>query len=204
MVTHVFDEQALRGQLERLPPRLRAVFAAAAAERLLPAYVRHGTEQDRATLAALLDNLWTDLETASMSDEQIQHAIDTCLRLIPDEDSEEWSEGSAAAEDAAAALCYAFRTRQSGDPQEAAWAARRLYEALDNFVINREQIDDNSPGMEARVLGDPLVQSELERQRRDLEELLAGTKAEKAVIHRVRQRARREAKSVFGPGDRHE
>jgi hypothetical protein len=133
-----------------------------------------------------------------LSEEELQHGIDACTRLMPEAQSEQWNEGQAAADDAAAAVCYALRARQTGSPQEAAWAARRVYEALDEFVINRGQIDTNRPGMENRVLADPLVQSELERQKKDLDDLLSGTHAQIASIQRVRQRARSEAKVFFG------
>jgi uncharacterized protein YjaG (DUF416 family) len=60
-----FDEPSLIRALSQLPRSLRVVFAAAAAERLLPAYMSwsHLTGQgDALTMAALLDRLWLDLQ----------------------------------------------------------------------------------------------------------------------------------------------
>jgi hypothetical protein len=95
---------------------------------------------------------------------------------------------------------YAYRCRQNEEAQEAAWAARHAYEAIDNWVINREDIDISERGAEQRVLSHPLVQAELARQRRDLEELL-GVRDEGAVadaLVRLRDRAKAEASIVFG------
>jgi hypothetical protein len=96
-------------------------------------------------------------------------------------------------------VAYALRCRQNGQSQEAAWAARRAYEALDHFVINREKIDVNKPGAEARVLGHAAVQTELARQRRDLDELLGGdAKAVQQAAARLRDRAQKESALFFG------
>jgi hypothetical protein len=72
-----------------------------------------------------------------------------------------------------------------------------VYEALDYFVIERDDIDTNLPGAEDRVLEDPLIQKELDRQQRDIDELLlAGS--DQGVYARLRRRAEAEAKSLFG------
>lgn len=97
-------------------------------------------------------------------------------------------------------VAYALRARLSGDAQEVAWSARVAYEALDHFVINRENVDTNIPGEEQRVLSHPLVQAEFARQRRDLDELLCTPPHQvKLTINRVRDRARVEAAEFFGP-----
>jgi hypothetical protein len=110
----------------------------------------------------------------------------------------DWIEGQAAADRAATALCYALRCRKTGEPQEAAWAARHLYEVLDDFVINREHIDTNQPGRENRVLAHPLIQAELARQRRDLEELFQADEANiPGTVVRLQERAKAEAHNLF-------
>lgn len=193
-----YNEELLVADLDRLAVPLRVVFAAACAERLKPAYEEFSKQTGRgdpAKLAAILNRLWEDLEGNEMSSPQLQQSIDTCMALIPQEDDGPWVSTQAAAEDAAAALAYALRCRQSGEAQEAAWAACRAYEAVDHFVINREDIDVNEAGSERAVLSHPIVQAELSRQRRDLNELRTGSTAD--VVERIRSRARSEAAQVF-------
>jgi uncharacterized protein YjaG (DUF416 family) len=193
-----YEEKKLVQELERLPRRLRTVFAAACAERLLPAYRRfekRSRRGDSKELATILKRLWDDLEGTSMTSEEVEAMIAKCMTLIPREDEGPWIEEQAAAEDAGAAVAYALRCRKSGESQEAAWAARRCYEALDHFVVNRDNIDTNAPGAEERIFGDPLVQAELLRQQRDLDDLMnAGIENAVTMIH---LRAKDEAPLFF-------
>ncbi|HWF03645.1 MAG TPA: hypothetical protein VHA06_08165 [Candidatus Angelobacter sp.] len=69
------------------------------------------------------------------------------------------------------------------------YTAQRAYEALDNFVINTENIDTNIPGEEARVLAHPLIQAEFGRQLRDLDELQRGV----ITVQELQERSKREA-----------
>jgi uncharacterized protein YjaG (DUF416 family) len=193
-----YNEELLAADLDRLAVPLRVVFAAACAERLKPAYEKFSKETGRgnpAKLAAILSQLWEDLEGNELSPSQLQEGIESCMELIPQEDDGPWIPAQAVAEDAAAALAYALRCRQSGEAQEAAWSARRAYEAVDHFVISREGIDVNRAESERVVLSDPIVQSELSRQRRDLNELRTASTAD--VVERIRSRARSEAAHVF-------
>jgi uncharacterized protein YjaG (DUF416 family) len=166
----------------------------------LPAYVRFQEQSGRGNsreLAAILERLWRDLEGDPMTSLDIDVSIERCMSLIPREDEGPWIEQQAAAEDAVMALAYALRCRKTGESQEAAWAARCCYEALDHFVINRDDIDVNEAGAEAVVVAEPLVQAELIRQQRDLDVLrLHGE--EKDIAARLRLRAVAEASLVFG------
>jgi uncharacterized protein YjaG (DUF416 family) len=194
-----FDEEELTQQLERLPPPFRTAFAAAVAERLLPAYASfaHQTGQgDPTELAAILQRLWLNLEGSQTSAEQ-DHNIALCMSSVPQESSGTWVPEQAYAEDAAAALAYALRSRKDGQAQEAAWAARRAYEALDHFIVEQEGIDTNEAGAETRVLSHPLVQAELLRQQRDLGELAANQQNLTRIADQIRERAKAESAYVF-------
>jgi uncharacterized protein YjaG (DUF416 family) len=200
-----FNEPDLVASLERIASPLRPVFAATCAERLMPALerfaARTGRRENANSLRELLSKLWLDLEGVRKLDlETIDVLTEECTDLIPSEDDEEqWVKEQPAAEDAATALAYALRCRSSGEAQEAAWSARRAYEALDNFVINQERIDTTEKGAEEAVLRSAVIQAELMRQRRDITELggLAGESPE-AVATTFRERARREGLSLFG------
>jgi uncharacterized protein YjaG (DUF416 family) len=197
-----FDEQQLLSRLTALPSQLRVAFAAACAQRLLPAYERYRVRSNSAganEVATMLERIWRDLAGDPVSPEELQGFVDRAMAIIPREDADEWLPGQAAAEDAAAALAYVVRCRQNGEAQEAVWAARRVYEALDHFVIERDDVDTNLPGAEDRVLTDPLIQAELDRQHRDIDELLLAA-ADERVSARIRARAETDAKSLLdGP-----
>lgn len=198
-----FNEQALVKELDRLPSPLRVVFAAASAERLLPAYTRFSRRTgrgDATALTAILERLWQDIQGSRMDAQQVQENVDVSMSLIPQEDSGPWAPDQAWAEDAAAAVTYALRCRQSGQSQEAAWAARRAYEALDHFVISQEGIEATKAGAEEQVLAHPLVQAELLRQRHDLDELLAADDQDVVrVAKRMHMKAQAESEAVFNP-----
>ncbi len=201
METLRFSEQWLINKLDGLPPLLRVLFAAIAAERLLPAYLSYSHLTGRGnpkSLSAALDRLWRDIEGQRMDSEQVQESLDLVMKLIPREDDNSWVPEQAWAEDAAAAVAYALRCRENGLSADAAWAARRAYEALDHFVVAKTGIDTSRPGANEEVLSSPLVQAELSRQRRDIDELLAGDREDVAsVARRMRQRALAESKIIF-------
>jgi uncharacterized protein YjaG (DUF416 family) len=192
LVFRRFNERELAESIEGLPEPARAAFAAACAERLLPAYHKFSARSNRGDpriLEQILTRLWTDLSGEPMSEAETEAQIDACMGLIPQEDDGPWVAEQAAAEDAVAAIAYALRCRRSGLAKEAAWAARRAYEALDDYVINHENVDTNIAGAEAQVLAHPLVQAELARQQQDLDDLLGGT----INIDRLRERSKAEA-----------
>ena len=128
-----------------------------------------------------------------MTDAEVKARVDACMRLIPREDEGTWTVEQGPAEDAVAAAAYALRCRQNGKAQEAGWAARRAYEALHYFVKQAEKFDQKGPELVARVMAHPLVQAELERQQRDVEELASG----KTDLAQLRQRAKAESEYVF-------
>jgi uncharacterized protein YjaG (DUF416 family) len=196
-----FNEGSLMAGLDRIAVRLRVVFAATIAERLLPAYVSfsHKTARgDPHLLTEILERLWRDIDGVKMSPEELQQSIDLSMELIPQEDEIPWILDQAWAEDAAVAVVYALCTRQNGKSQDAMWAARRAYDALDHFVTNQEDIDPITAGAEERILSNPLIQTEFIRQQRDLRELAAvNPQDEPILIQKIRQRAKAESIDVF-------
>lgn len=196
-MTHDYDESENVGLLEALTPKARLIFALLCASRLLPAYRRFYETTGRgkpSVVEALAGRLWRLAGADETDESSLREAADECERLVPSED-EGWDEATQPyAEDAAAALAYAFRARLTGRAQEAAWAGRRAYEALDHHVRNLLQDDD-----EANILSHPLVQAELARQRRDLTELakLERSHAMDEAVLVLRMRAEAEADHVF-------
>jgi uncharacterized protein YjaG (DUF416 family) len=190
-----YDEAATVLELGRVSIKLRVVFAASCAERLFPAYedfCKRSGRGDRAGLGAILQQVWQHVIGEEMSVDQMDLALSRCLALIPDEDDEPWIHEQAYADDAASAIAYALQTLKVGEPQESAWAARRAYEAAGYFVTHRLGIESNS-----QVQAHPIVQSELSRQRRDLDELLEARQESRELVVRFRDRARAEAAEFF-------
>lgn len=191
-----YNDAALRQQLEGLDPTWRAAFAAACAERLLPTYRSFHQETgqgDPVALAQALNVLWTSLAGAPIGEDELRQHAAAADALIPSDD--DWTELTPYAENAVTAVVYALNCRLTGDVAPATWSALQAYEALDEFVVNRD-LDLNTPGAEARILGDPLIQAELARQSRDLADLAASSDhsgARVALIERLRDRARVEA-----------
>ena len=148
----------------------------------------------------LYEEVWAEPNRVKNAPE-LTRQIEEVMALNPHEEDVEgpWTQDATNAQNAGMSVAYALRTRGTGEAQEAAWAARVAYEALDNFVINRENIDTNMPGAEQRILSHHLVQAELARQRRDLDELMAAADTEAlSVLPRIRDRARAEAATFFG------
>ena len=187
-----FEEAQLLSKIEHLSRHDRTAFAGACAERMLRAYFKFSDRTGRGNphkLREILTRLWSDLAGNAMSEAEAEAQIRETNDLIPCADDLPWVPEQPAAEDAAEAVAYALRSRQSGSSQEAVWAAYCAYEALDDFVINHEHIDTNIEGAHARVLAHPLIQAELLRQQRDLEEILRGT----ITLQQLRERSKEEA-----------
>ena len=198
-----FDEPMLIRRLASLPRRARVAFAAACAERMAPAYRLFAKEESDhiSILEQALGHLWSDPEPRTPTN-ALESEIEDVMGIIPQEDdlAGVWSQEATNAQNAGMAVTYALRTRLCGDVQEAAWAARVAYEALDNFVINKEHIDTTLPEGEARVVSHHLVQAELARQQADLDDLGETSQgSQEAVFERVGQRAKADATRFFQP-----
>lgn len=186
-----YDEEKLLRELSGMSTSRRTAYAAAAAQRLFPALA--GASEAVANgdaviaLRKALERTWEHALGKRMTDAEIEMAHGVCESLLPPEHEGVWTFARAYAEDAVAAIQYAVRTAERGDPQEAAWAARCAYESADYYVVNEVGIED-----ETQILAHPHVQHELARQVRDIEQL-ATLADEASAIALVRDRAIAEA-----------
>jgi uncharacterized protein YjaG (DUF416 family) len=190
-----FEENSLVARLSILPVEYMVVFAACCAERLLPAYKCFATDNK---LEGCLSNVWDWLSNTKITNSTWNDLLEKCLALMPSEDSQEL-ESAAYAEDAVAATSYAIRTKISGQPNEATWAARRVYEAVDQYVIRERRSQGKEPFNEPEVLHHPICQQELQRQLRDLEDLEKDNNfpLSTVFINLLRSRAITESESIF-------
>ncbi len=196
-MSRVFSEIYLKNKLNTLSVSHRAVFAAACSERLFPGYLAFCRKVDRreaGELRKILNDVWDILVEESISFDHIDDKIDLVTELVPGEDEYDWMPELAAAEDASAALAYTLRCLKSGSAQEAAWAARRAYEAVDNYVINIESKSDIVLDIdESIVLMNPIIQLELQRQERDIIDLSNSS----VSVNYIRSRAVVEAREFL-------
>ncbi len=199
-----FDEQALKERLEGIGARWRLLFAVSCAERLFPLY-KFFSERTRQgapnRLRSTLDQLWESVRRGRTGGEQ--PFLDEYESLIPGDEVEQSKRTllDPLAEDAVAALAYACQCQVTGQTENAVWAARRGYEAVDYVAHGLEGMDYGTPETEKAILKKDYVQAELQQQYRDLDELeraaREGTRAEQ-VVETFLSRATSEGKTLIG------
>jgi len=203
MSNYHYDEAATVAQLSPLPRRLLVLPALLAATRLLPAYVHFCNKTGRGDAESFFE-LHAALRRevahgAALSESEVVQAANTVEAMVPSE-ADGWDEETQPyAEDAAAALAYAFRALAESSAQGAAWALRRAYEAADRFAQGRDDPPVGGAERERALLAHPVVQTELGRQERDLRDAaaLAGSGSTVEQIDELLQRAVREAETLF-------
>ena len=189
-----FETNQLVRELDRLPRDLRTAFAAACAQRLLPGYLPYARRKrlDPDLLANLLAQVWNSIEHASSSP-ALEQDLELCMSLHPNEHYDLFGD-QYAAEDAVASVAHAIASLTPERSREAALAADRAFNAAFYFVEAQLMTEGPQPSLE-QELQHPIVQKELQRQRRDLDELNAAIGSQSdapSVIAKIRQRAERE------------
>lgn len=194
-----YDESQLLRKLNELTPQQRTAFAALVAERLVSASAGRYAGDGRSIeleLTDVLDGVWAKLVTGSVF-QSSEKQVELCTSLFP-ADPDSASATDAFVEDAISAVVYALRSMHSGAAQEAAWAARRGYEAVDRYVIDSEGYSTGDPHAEKNILNSPRVQLELQRQVADLEELRSlGPIVSEQQYSRLRAKARANANTFL-------
>lgn len=197
-----FEESGLREALEDLRAVYRFAFAAACAQRLWPCFETFCRwkcrADDRLVVEHSLDALWESLTTTAPDRLRLNAMAEQLHELIPNEDDAAEAH-SPYAEDAAAAIFYAIRARLDDDIQPIIWSARRVYEALDNFVIRSGFVKAGLPS-KSIGLAHPLIQRELQRQQEDLrllKDAVINAPNAMTLLHAFRQRAIEQSETVF-------
>jgi hypothetical protein len=167
----LFDETVLISRLDALTPKERTAFALACARRLQP-FLR----SDSQTQTLVRESLAL-LETSVLEGAPPPEGLLEVLARV--EDSPELDA------DPVASTCFALRAWVHGASREAAWAAKRAYDARDQVVWEELGLQFSDPGAEERVLAHPLIQYELRTQREDLNALSAGRIREVVLANRT-------------------
>lgn len=127
-----YNEKQIVTELARVDQKRQTAFAASCAERLMPLFAKYTSvtgDGDPEGLRGVLDHVWNAVRG---DDEGFELAADRDVAesMVPS-DEDDWVFEMGYGQNAAAAVVYAIRTWMSGDAQEAAWAARQVYEAAD-------------------------------------------------------------------------
>jgi hypothetical protein len=130
-----YNENRLAKELSELPPGVRASFACACAERLMPTYQWFCLTTGSGSydlLREALNDAWTANATGQASELRIirKKVVDA----PHPEESPRMFPGAAVAQNAVAAARYAMDVSLTGDVQASVWVARQLYEAADTVV----------------------------------------------------------------------
>jgi hypothetical protein len=175
-----YDEAQLLDVLKAMPPDSRLACAAAAATRLVPACERfaalHATPR-RGRARQIAAAMWMCIDGGDPSPPNWRAVLNEVMGMIPGEDVE-GGMVTLLAEDALACMAYALRSLLTDDPQQAAWALGREYDATDHAAMALTGIVPKNAKQEAKILCHPLVQRALGRQYQDMILLHQGSVAE--------------------------
>jgi uncharacterized protein YjaG (DUF416 family) len=158
--------QVLIRGLRRLPRSHRAAFAALTAGTLVPNYREFSQLEnwgEPAVLELALDEVWRCIEEGKVSADRHSELMRESEKQAPD--TERFGEASAsAALDAVSATVAALAACQTDSPESALQAAESAIDTVYMYVQFRDALDPNASDFDERVLQDPLMRAELQRQ----------------------------------------
>jgi uncharacterized protein YjaG (DUF416 family) len=197
-----FDPESLLADLERLGWRHRVAFAAACCERLLPnyaAFVQEAGWGDTQILRTAIDYIWDVVADAHPADDsEVRRLIESCDRIIPDTQDHDTISVSAAL-DAGSAVIETLQTLLDGNPRRIVDVASFCRDTVDMYIQDRDDLDYNTDAsFEAKILEDPLMKRELERQSAILSELANNPVLDRSLLTRLRNESNDNGRSNIG------
>ena len=163
--------RVLKASLATLPLRTQGAFAAACAERLYPAYAAYrlvSGGDDEGLVRQALDLAWQQAEMGADLDVDPGSLVERCVALLTGDETEDVI--PAHADDAIASVAYALQAAAGLDPRASGWAAERVTDTIDTFILSND-IDDTLPDADRRVWEHPLMRAEISRREDDLRRL---------------------------------
>jgi len=170
---HHFDEPTLLRKLKSLPARAQSAFAQACAIRIQ----RSSSDTLSAEAKDLCGQVLSQGLAFAVSGASDRDLIEELLA-----DLEELTELD---DDRVAACAYVARHLLLLSEQEAAWTARRAYEACDAYAQREADFDEYTVEVERSLLAHAFVQRELEQQANDLRALSDGSSSPAQVVKRA-------------------
>jgi uncharacterized protein YjaG (DUF416 family) len=164
-----FDERTVITRLSRMNAHSKVMFALCCATRQLNAwneFSRRLAPEKLDIFRDVLEKIWKSLNT-NVVPIGWKMTLDEVMTLLPEE-QDGWAPFHVYADHAVSSLAYTLRCLIDSKEQEAAWAARRAYEAADQGAIRHLDIQPGTPESEKHLLSSVIVQRELSRQEYDL------------------------------------
>ncbi|WP_437734435.1 DUF416 family protein [Sorangium sp. So ce1335] len=193
-----FSDERLLEMLSKMAPHQQLAFGAVRCERMLPSYqtfMREVGWRDVAPLREALDAVWVACESERITDAQLGELLSKCEECAPS--SENFTSlYTSSAQDAVFAICSLLDFLLDGDVARVVSAARFSIDSVDLIVQEREAMDPRDPLREHKILAHPLMQQELLRQQRDLEEASQIAPGDRTALLAFRTRAQRESNLI--------
>lgn len=167
-----FDTSQLERILSALEPWKCTAFMVRCCERMVPNYEAFSAETgfgDTEVLKESLNSAWMWIETGLVLS-NVQELKRRCDQQTPQTEDHK-SPYTSAALDAANAAYLVLDSLTGPEVSQAVEVATLARDTVDLYIQERFGLDPNSPDLETTILMHPLMQAELSRQRRDLDDL---------------------------------
>lgn len=189
-----FSEKRTLEALCKLEPHQQIAFGASCCERMLPNYETFAREvgwRDARPLRNALDVAWDACASQYLPEAVLRELLSRCDDCAPDS-ADFTSLYTSSAQDAVFAICSLLDFLLEGDVNRIVSIPRFSTDSVDLIVQEREAMDPRDPLRESRILGHPLMQQELARQQRDLEDASRIRRGDRAALLALRARAQGE------------
>lgn len=189
----------LKKTLSGSSPEVRAAFAAACVQRVVPAYrafaETHGTG-DPEEFEALVDMMWSTIRSPlGPPDSRLEDALERAEAMY--EEGGEPASYSGHGANAVVCLCAALDSL-TGSPDSARQASSEASAIIDNYVLANSVPGVAGPEESEEAMRHPLCVAERERQRRDLTSL--SQMDFRTWSKALRKSAEKDGKLFFGEG----
>ena len=192
-----FSQDKVQLALGSLPShRHRLAFAAGVCERLLPNYDAFSREVawgDPTLLRRGLAIVWRVVQGGTVRLAEIRE-LQAMIRAVTPDTEDFGSPLTSAALDASSAVHEALEACFRDEPRRIAEIATLARDTVDMYVRERDDLHSSDPLFQQRILVDPLMVRELEKQRSDLN-LLTRTQLDADFVRRYREGAQYGGKS---------
>lgn len=154
-----YDELSLLTRLTTLDRPSRTAFASFCAQWIFPTFERYAASTKEPNksqeLAGVLSATWS---AAGHSGSDISQMQTKAEAMAPADDGD-WFLEVGYGQNAAAAVAYAVRTWLADGAEDAAWAARQVYELADYAVLQTSpEVNLNSPRINVQIMSSDIVQ----------------------------------------------
>ena len=167
-----YDKDEMLKRLSALPHQGRIAFIAICVQRMMPLYeeyYRRSGDGSPESVKNGLDIVWSIVRGEPISKNHILNTLHHTKKLALDEDIYPDAIGN----DVVFGVCYGLECGMTGDVKLSEYPARMAFDLLYQYIYSK-----NNPGLSTmtskeveRTIADPLIQVELQRQRRDILEL---------------------------------